>query len=194
VLKTANDLFRKGCEPRLAEFDLLWRPPSGRPHKLLGLDAYRKCRSRYRALYSTAKRGHLEGNPELRLGKNFWEFCEKRRPQDLGGLLGAIGVRPSQSNVITGYGRDLDGTPVLGRESFHSPRAISSGAPPSFYVRRGIERKRAVEIDQRRRLGRSRQTRVNTPCCNLAGIADCHNAGCLVGRAAVERASHRTRQ
>jgi hypothetical protein len=177
VLKASNDLYRKGCEKRLSEFDVIWNS-QGKTHPRV--DAYRKCKARYHAILSTAKRGHINSYPELRLGKNFYEFVEKRRPSDMGGLLGALGVRPSSSRTATGFGTNPDGSFVFGRSKpVELPRDPSGlRRPDTSVVRKNIERKRDAELNQRKLTASSKRERANTPCCDLAGRASAHNRWC----------------
>jgi hypothetical protein len=178
VLRTSNDLYRKGCEKKLKEFDYIWNPPKGRPYHP-HVDAYRKCKARYLAILSTAKRGHIDSYPELRLGKNFYEFVEKRRPSDMGDLLGALGVRPSSSRTATGFGTNPDGSFVFGRSKPADLPRDPSGLrrPDTSVVRERIERKRDAELNQRE-FTPKKGKRANTPCCDLAGRASAHNRWC----------------
>jgi len=203
VLKTANALYRKGCEPRLAEFDRIW-DPGDRKYDLPSIVSYRKVKYSYQKLIITATRAHLLGYPELRLGRNLREFCEKRRPSDLFGLLGALNpLIPRRSTAwaaTTGFGRnpeDEEGRVRHGPKAFavELPRDPSGlRRPDTSVVRKGIERKRAVEIDRRRSQGRALTSRANrTDCCIFAGRNEMHHRDCLVGKSLVERARRCTR-
>jgi hypothetical protein len=179
VLKSLNDLFRKKIEKRLDVFERIWHPRRGRPVEYTASDivAYRKCRSYYRKIQSTAKRAHLENYPELRLGRNFWEYIEKRRPSDLGGLLGAIGVRPKSDGVATGFGKNPDGSFVFGRSTPANLPRDPSGLrrPDTSVVRSGLERKRAKQINASRSARSSGPTA--TVCCSI-GYTGSHKRDC----------------
>jgi hypothetical protein len=186
ILKASNDLFRKKVERRLNVFDRIWRPVKGRPVQYGASDiaAYRKSKSYYHKILSTAKRAHLEDYPELRLGRNFWEYVEKRRPSDLGSLLGAIAVRPKSDGVATGFGKNPDGSFVFGRSKPHELPRDPSGLrrPDTSVVRAGLEAKRAREIN------RARSAKFSGPTIDCGG-ADCSDKGHTINCPRFGRAS-----
>lgn len=177
LVKSLNDLFRKKIDGRIDEFESVRFPRKGKQLQRSTIETYRKCKERYRVLQNTAKRSHLDSYPEIRLGKSFWDFIEKRRPSDMGDLLGALGVRPSTSSVATGFGRNQDGSFTFGRSKpVELPRDPSGlRRPDTSVVRKNIERKRAREINRVRSEALSGPTR---PQCCSVGHTGMHLRNC----------------